>query len=214
MFSIKVKQILTSSSDNDLIGICNPGFEIEIFEFGSCPISRIPSHGFTDPQEEISKQFNNHPMLSSILSLDSTSSTISAFQITINVKNTFFDADVYDILNQLRNSSISNMSEIYNNLHELFFGEIMPITDKYIKNKIGSYERFSPKRHNISEPCSICRCEYKNNEGIRILDCNHNFHKKCVDRWFKKENVTCPLCRKNIFNTTDMDDHKENINTI
>jgi len=44
--------------------------------------------------------------------------------------------------------------------------------------------------------CSICMDNYKYKQYKRILpDCNHTFHKKCIDSWFKKKS-SCPVCRK------------------
>ena len=31
-----------------------------------------------------------------------------------------------------------------------------------------------------------------------ITDCNHEFCKDCLDKWFDKSKITCPTCRKNI----------------
>lgn len=45
--------------------------------------------------------------------------------------------------------------------------------------------------------CGICREEYKLNEYIRKLNCNHIFHKKCIDKWFKN-NSNCPNCRHDL----------------
>ena len=45
--------------------------------------------------------------------------------------------------------------------------------------------------------CSICMDEYKNEDVISILNCNHKFHKKCVDKWLYR-NLSCPICRQNI----------------
>lgn len=47
----------------------------------------------------------------------------------------------------------------------------------------------------LSENCMICMDDYKINQFKRILPtCNHYFHKKCIDKWFKKT-ITCPICR-------------------
>jgi len=59
---------------------------------------------------------------------------------------------------------------------------------------------------NNSDCCSICHDNYKINEFKRELNlCGHIFHKKCIDKWFfKNEHLECPLCRqsyqKNDFN--------------
>ena len=47
--------------------------------------------------------------------------------------------------------------------------------------------------------CSICLEDIHKNEE-KILMCNHKFHKKCINKWTKINNI-CPLCRKIINNT-------------
>lgn len=47
--------------------------------------------------------------------------------------------------------------------------------------------------------CIICQNTIKPNHVIRNLPlCNHIFHKRCIDKWFKqdKKNMKCPICRK------------------
>ena len=52
----------------------------------------------------------------------------------------------------------------------------------------------------LEESCLICYDKYKTGEYKRILPkCNHFFHKKCVDKWLKK-NSTCPICRDELLN--------------
>lgn len=51
--------------------------------------------------------------------------------------------------------------------------------------------------------CPICISDVSPNEYIRVLECNHTFHKKCIDKWIKKcildeSKMRCPMCRKNI----------------
>lgn len=51
--------------------------------------------------------------------------------------------------------------------------------------------------------CCICCETVKKNEYIRELNCDHGFHKKCIDKWLissmkEKETVNCPICRTNI----------------
>jgi hypothetical protein len=42
------------------------------------------------------------------------------------------------------------------------------------------------------DTCSICLEENVD----YITNCNHVFHKKCIDKW--KHNNTCPYCRKEL----------------
>lgn len=43
--------------------------------------------------------------------------------------------------------------------------------------------------------CSICLCEYQEDEVVAKLPCGHQFHRKCVASWLRNHN-TCPHCRK------------------
>lgn len=48
--------------------------------------------------------------------------------------------------------------------------------------------------------CAVCLCTMKEMEEIRVLQCEHVFHKDCLDKWlsFKYNNTTCPLCRVSV----------------
>ncbi|NXT85152.1 RN128 ligase, partial [Zapornia atra] len=45
--------------------------------------------------------------------------------------------------------------------------------------------------------CVVCLELYKPNEVVRILTCNHLFHKNCIDPWLL-EHRTCPMCKCDI----------------
>lgn len=67
-------------------------------------------------------------------------------------------------------------------------------TSEMIKS-LGGYKRI---KSNCDDECTICLDSYVVNEGVRDLKCNHRFHKRCIDKWFKKS-ITCPVCRSNAF---------------
>jgi hypothetical protein len=46
--------------------------------------------------------------------------------------------------------------------------------------------------------CPICIENFKEHEQYRKLSCSHCFHKKCIDKWFKKDHTECPMCRAEI----------------
>ncbi|GKV10525.1 hypothetical protein SLEP1_g21874 [Rubroshorea leprosula] len=46
--------------------------------------------------------------------------------------------------------------------------------------------------------CYICLVEYEDGDSLRILPCNHEFHKLCIDKWLKEIHRVCPLCRGDI----------------
>ncbi|NWS51929.1 RN128 ligase, partial [Chunga burmeisteri] len=51
--------------------------------------------------------------------------------------------------------------------------------------------------HPDGDSCAVCIEQYKPNEVVRILTCNHLFHKNCVDPWLL-EHRTCPMCKCDI----------------
>lgn len=70
----------------------------------------------------------------------------------------------------------------------------------FLKNILPKYKKI--KKEDTNEQCTICLEDYMENTYKRTLECNHHFHKKCIDKWLKKcedENIHCPICR-NQFN--------------
>ncbi|CAH2315049.1 E3 ubiquitin- ligase RNF128 isoform X1 [Pelobates cultripes] len=47
------------------------------------------------------------------------------------------------------------------------------------------------------DSCAVCIDTYKANDVVRILTCNHFFHKNCIDPWLL-EHRTCPMCKCDI----------------
>ncbi|XP_061349901.1 RING-H2 finger protein ATL67 [Gastrolobium bilobum] len=64
------------------------------------------------------------------------------------------------------------------------------------QNVINSYPRFRyAKDAGHDTTCSICLCEYKESEMLRMMpECRHYFHLCCLDSWLKL-NGSCPVCR-------------------
>ena len=46
------------------------------------------------------------------------------------------------------------------------------------------------------EGCIVCNVDYKAEDVLKILSCNHLFHKACIEPWLTKEKNNCPKCRK------------------
>ena len=108
----------------------------------------------------------------------------SLVSILTNFKPIEIDVMENIILDNYFNDYISWLEDFLN----------ISINSKEIKNKLGSYSRITQEEINLS--CVICQSNFKKNEGFRKLNCNHMFHKKCIDKWFiKSQKWNCPMCR-------------------
>ena len=88
------------------------------------------------------------------------------------------------------NSGNRANNDNYNKLKKQFIKEL----DEFqYKNK----DKFDNEL--VEDECSICLCKYKITDIIKLLPCKHPFHKKCIKKWFsKEENNKCPLCNLDI----------------
>jgi len=68
----------------------------------------------------------------------------------------------------------------------------------YRKNQIKNIGKYKKVKEPLETECPICLDTFKPNEYYRKLNCNHCFHKRCIDRWFKTDHSECPMCRKKI----------------
>eukprot|EP01066_Platyproteum_vivax_P012104 Platyproteum_vivax@DN5499_c0_g1_i1.p1 len=50
------------------------------------------------------------------------------------------------------------------------------------------------KRFDEQSPCSICIENMEEGDEVRLLYCNHAFHRGCIDVWLLR-NATCPNCK-------------------
>ena len=80
-----------------------------------------------------------------------------------------------------------------------------PETDSFFKSErrtqikeIGKYKKVTNNSDLLNVTCPICIEEFKENEYYRTLECKHCFHKRCIDRWFRKDHSDCPMCRRKI----------------
>jgi hypothetical protein len=49
----------------------------------------------------------------------------------------------------------------------------------------------------LDDVCSIC-LDTINENNLCKTNCNHSYCKSCIDRWFDKQKVSCPMCRTKI----------------
>ena len=69
------------------------------------------------------------------------------------------------------------------------------VINSYPKFQFSKDGGFTERTSNFCNTCSICLCEYKDLEMLRMMpDCRHYFHLLCLDAWLKL-NGSCPVCR-------------------
>ena len=57
---------------------------------------------------------------------------------------------------------------------------------------------FSSSELGVGEPvpeCNICISEYENGDRLRILQCMHKFHARCIDRWLTVSDRPSLFCQ-------------------
>lgn len=75
---------------------------------------------------------------------------------------------------------------------QIVLRDLLP--DISIMKQVGPPERHP---HLTNETCAICLEPYSQREYFRQLACGHCFHKKCIDKYYKKNTVVnCPFCRR------------------
>ena len=61
--------------------------------------------------------------------------------------------------------------------------------------------------------CPICLEEVALTDDLIQLPCNHGFHSKCLETWFRKKSI-CPICRKQVkFDECDKATHESHEST-
>ena len=80
------------------------------------------------------------------------------------------------------------------NQHGLTAQEIFDNTTLHIFN-----DELSDEIDEDEDPkCSICQEEFSDGQRLRrIEECEHYFHKSCIDTWFTTHD-TCPMCRASV----------------
>jgi hypothetical protein len=46
--------------------------------------------------------------------------------------------------------------------------------------------------------CAVCQSEWEEGDEVRVLQCGHQFHMGCVDRWLGQHKACCPLCKADV----------------
>lgn len=63
-------------------------------------------------------------------------------------------------------------------------------------NNDSEIDLFSTPVKNKDDECGICL--ETTEDCVKLHNCNHTFHKKCINTWFK-QHKNCPICRNTLF---------------
>lgn len=87
----------------------------------------------------------------------------------------------------------------------------MPCAKLGCRQNSGQHEFCQHHRPDSDFPeCSICLKAIRRTKDT--LDCNHVFHRRCIDYWYQRSN-SCPICRAPIVEETN-DTWVDNIHNI
>ena len=142
-----------------------------------------------------------------------------------NINDIIIDNSFLDIIDEIFKNEYSNNEYIVNNNGNIEYHIYYDITDsddndteersnisnndeeydyfincKEINNKVCKPVRIKENDNLIinKECCNICCEDYIVGQYKRTLpNCNHVFHKKCVDKWLKSKS-NCPICRNEL----------------
>jgi hypothetical protein len=105
------------------------------------------------------------------------------------------DTNYQDIMNLFNNIMPSYFPEYSD---EPYFQDVkITITEDEFNDFIYSFEYDIYHDGNLNS-CTICTDDYNNCDYLTKLPCLHYFHTNCIKHWLLSENVTCPICRKDV----------------
>jgi hypothetical protein len=64
------------------------------------------------------------------------------------------------------------------------------------KIPVSKYVELEDKIKKMNVCCTVCQDDFKTEDTVRILPCEHIYHTDCIDGWLKEHSYKCPCCRK------------------
>ena len=88
------------------------------------------------------------------------------------------------------NDNNNNINIVLNDIHHNEERKtLLQFIPKYTINKLNE---------NIDYDCPICLKHQNDSDKSVMFICKHYYHKKCIIRWIRSGNNTCPVCKENL----------------
>ena len=123
---------------------------------------------------------------------NNTAFSFSSFNSNMPNNENMFGTGLNNVMSNMMNN-ISNM--VVNNLNINMNNENVNhgLDPQIINNLLVTSSNLSELSEN-EITCIICMEDFKNDEDVIYLPCQHLFHKDCIYEWFKI-NDFCPICK-------------------
>ena len=109
----------------------------------------------------------------------------------INLSVEYFETvEGVNTIDNIVNNILDDSGNLNNILGEFFISDNVSKKLKYTRKKFKELDKAENK-------CAICLENFKKEESVCLLDCDHVFHTHCIDKWGERQQ-NCPLCKKNI----------------
>ncbi|KAG2304698.1 hypothetical protein Bca52824_033349 [Brassica carinata] len=114
-----------------------------------------------------------------------------------------------DFLGGSGNNHIDHHRDMRLDIEEMSYEELLALSERigtvntglpeedvknHLKTRTCSGTNLSQTKDRETEPCTICQESFKNEEKIATLDCGHEYHAECLEKWLIVKNV-CPICK-------------------
>ena len=110
---------------------------------------------------------------------------------------------MYNMLGNIQNQSYSVFDVINreNNILNIILNHPLDTDDNQLrrntKNKITAKSVSYNTTIKGSKECAICIEDFKDDDKVIVIDCNHIFHTNCITEWSYYK-TDCPVCRTKI----------------
>jgi len=62
----------------------------------------------------------------------------------------------------------------------------------------GDHETVVEEFSSFSSVCGVCLLDFEEGDELRVLTCDHAFHRTCIDHWLLVASTACPDCKRDL----------------